>query len=279
MRRPLLAFLLVFLPLLPIPASAQKPAKKKDNTSSAAKSARPDLHTPYRYGGISTHAGQNMFTSTAAAQEHHNGQPPRDTRPIKADSLTAVGISNGQLVPMYTLDPVEVHGRERTPEERRAYYKLVYNVRRTYPYAVLAKERMDRYNSMRESVPRKKEERKYLKEQEKEIKDDFTEDLKNMTKSQGAILIKLLARQTDTTAYYLLKDFRGGAKAFAYQTMARFWGYDLKEGYDPHGEDRDIETIVQMIEQGRLSTIPPKKTPALERHTKKGKKKNKNPEH
>lgn len=191
------------------------------------------------------------------------------------DTLVTVGISNGQLLPMYSLDPVVVHGRERTAEERQAYYKLVYNIRRTYPYAVLAKERMDLYKAMRDSLGNRKETRHYLKEQEREIKNDFLEDLKNMTKSQGAILIKLLARQTDTTAYFLLKDFRGGAKAFAYQTMAVFWGYDLKEGYDPHGEDRDIETIVQLIEQERLSTIPPRKTPAMTPKQKKEKRKSK----
>lgn len=187
-----------------------------------------------------------------------------------------VGHSQGEMLPMQILEQVEVHRRTLTAEERNAYLRMVYNVRRTYPYAVLAKERMEEYTAIRDSLHaagRKKESRKYLKEQEQQIRDDFLEDLKNMTKSQGTILIKLLARQTDTTAYYLLKDFRGGARAFAYQTMAVFWGYDLKAGYDPEGEDWDIESVVRLIEQKRLSTIAPRMTPALDKKTKKNKKK------
>lgn len=168
-----------------------------------------------------------------------------------------------EVLPVFVLDPVEIHGRPLSDEEKRAFLRMVYNVRRTYPYAVLAKERMDQYNAMKAAVSKKKEQRKYLREEENAIKRDFMEDLKNMTRSQGAILIKLLARQTDTTAYFLLKDFRGNARALAYQSMARLWGYNLKENYRPQDRDKDIEAIVQLIEQGRLSTIEPNKTPAL----------------
>lgn len=180
-------------------------------------------------------------------------------------SSSSVQAQSDEVLPHYVLDAVEIHGRPLSDEERRAYLRLVFNVRRTYPYAVLAKERMDTYNAMRRETARKKDQRKYLREAEAAIKRDFMEDLKNMTRSQGDILIKLLARQTDTTAYFLLKDFRGGLRAMAYQTVAVFWGYDLKESYQPYGRDRDIETIVRLIEQGKLSTIEPKVTPAMEK--------------
>ena len=183
--------------------------------------------------------------------------------------LTARSISTPvqaqEVLPVCVLDPVEIHGRPLSEEEKNAFLRMVYNVRRTYPYAVLAKERMDRYNAMKAEVSKKKEQRKYLREEEAAIKRDFMEDLKNMTRSQGAILIKLLARQTDTTAYFLLKDFRGNARALAYQSVARLWGYNLKENYRPQDRDKDIEAIVQLIEQGRLLTIAPNKTPALKK--------------
>ena len=183
--------------------------------------------------------------------------------------LTARSISTPvqaqEVLPVCVLDPVEIHGRPLSEEEKNAFLRMVYNVRRTYPYAVLAKERMDRYNAMKAEVSKKKEQRKYLREEEAAIKRDFMEDLKNMTRSQGAILIKLLARQTDTTAYFLLKDFRGNARALAYQSVARLWGYNLKENYRPQDRDKDIEAIVQLIEQGRLLTIEPNKTPAVKK--------------
>lgn len=187
-----------------------------------------------------------------------------------------VHAQNQEVLPAFVLDPVEIHGRPLTEKEKNDFYRMVYNVRRTYPYAVLAKERMDQYNAMRREVAKKKDQRKFLKEEEAAIKRDFLEDLKHLTKSQGAILIKLLYRQTDTTAYFLLKDFRGGARATAYQTVARLWGYNLKETYQPQERDRDIEAVVQMIESGKLSTIAPKQNPALQSKKEKGKQGSKN---
>lgn len=227
-------------------------------------------------GGMTVEAKTNGSIETeAVAIRRERILPETEAMPAHPDTLP-VAENQGELLPVQVLEQVEVHRRPLTAEERNEYLRLVYNVRRTYPYAVLAKERMEQYNAIRDSLHaagRKRESRKYLKEQEQQIRDDFLEDLKNMTKSQGAILIKLLARQTDTTAYFLLKDFRGGARAFAYQTMAVFWGYDLKAGYDPEGEDWDIESVVRLIEQKRLSTIAPRKTPALDKKAKKNKKK------
>ena len=171
------------------------------------------------------------------------------------DTLSVSSAGN-QLLPTYSLNPVYIHARRLSEEERHAYYRLVYNIRRTYPYALMAQQRMESYNALRAEGMRRKEDRKFFKNEEKQIREDFLKDLKNLTKSQGAILLKLLARQTDTTAYFLLKDFRGAARAGAYQTLAKLWGFDLKQGYDPQGVDRDIETIVRMIENGRLAPIP-----------------------
>ncbi|MCM1170032.1 MAG: DUF4294 domain-containing protein [Bacteroides sp.] len=184
---------------------------------------------------------------------------------LLAGAMPGSAVLAQEVLPVGVLDPVEIHGHPLSYAEKQAFLKLVYNVRRTYPYAVMAKERMDRYNAMREQVGKKKEQRKFLKEEEAAIKRDFMEDLKNMTRSQGAVLIKLLARQTDTTAYFLLKDFRGNARALAYQTVARLWGYNLKETYQPQDRDRDIEAIVQLIEQGRLLPIEPNKNAALKK--------------
>ncbi|MDE5544656.1 MAG: DUF4294 domain-containing protein [Bacteroidales bacterium] len=171
------------------------------------------------------------------------------------DTLALSSVGNG-LLPTYSLNPVDIHARRLSEDERRAYYRLVYNIRRTYPYAIMAQRRMETYNALRAEGMRKKDDRKFFKNEEKQIREDFLKDLKGLTKSQGAILLKLLARQTDTAAYFLLKDFRGSARAGAYQTLARLWGFDLKQGYDPQGADRDIETIVRMIESGRLAPLP-----------------------
>lgn len=171
-----------------------------------------------------------------------------DTLPLR--------VAGGEMLPSRSLDPVDIHARRLSDEERRAYYRLVYNVRRTYPYALMAQRRLEDYNALRAEGMRRKDDRKFFRNEEKQIREDLLKDLKSLTRSQGAVLLKLLARQTDTAAYFLLKDFRGAARAGAYQTVARLWGFDLKQGYDPQGADRDIETLVRMIESGRLAPLP-----------------------
>jgi hypothetical protein len=93
-------------------------------------------------------------------------------------------------------------------------------------------------------VKGKKEKRVLIKAFESEIKDMFNREIKNLTITQGGILIKLIDRETGTSSYDLLKDMKGGITAFFYQSVARVFGNNLKNTYDPQ-EDRDIEAIIQ----------------------------------
>ena len=79
---------------------------------------------------------------------------------------------------------------------------------------------------------------------ETEIKALFKNEIENLTISQGEILIKLIDRQTGTTSYEMVKDLKGGLKAFMFQSVARIFGHNLKETYNPE-EERDIEAILQ----------------------------------
>ena len=73
-----------------------------------------------------------------------------------------------------------------------------------------------------------------------------------MTISQGRILIKLIDRETRNTSYTLIRDYRGKFSAAFWQGIARFFGTNLKEEYDPYGEDALIEAIIKEIDAGRL---------------------------
>ena len=57
-------------------------------------------------------------------------------------------------------------------------------------------------------------------------------------------VIKLIDRQTGNTSYTMIKDLKGGLKAFMFQSLARLFGHNLKETYDPN-EERDMEAILQ----------------------------------
>ena len=130
--------------------------------------------------------------------------------------------------------------------------RLASNVRKVYPYAKLAGAKMQEYDSILANVTSEYDRHMLMKQAEKELTDQYTEELKNLTFTQGAILIRLIDRETGNTSYQVVQELRGKVRAFFYQGFARLWGYNLKSEYDPHNnpEDDNIETIVTLLERG-----------------------------
>ncbi len=91
-----------------------------------------------------------------------------------------------------------------------------------------------------------------MKEQEQLLREEFEDDIRHLTIRQGRLLIKLIDRETDKTSYELIKELKGSFSAFFWQTVARFFGENLKDQYDPAQEDKYIEEIVHRIENGQL---------------------------
>lgn len=87
----------------------------------------------------------------------------------------------------------------------------------------------------------------YINSREKEIKKQFTDPITNLSIYQGKILMKLINRETGNNCYNILKEFKGGFTARFWQTVAFFFGSNLKQPYDPNGEDAEIEKIVKEV--------------------------------
>jgi len=134
----------------------------------------------------------------------------------------------------------------------KAHSKLVYHVKKVYPYAHLAGIKLNEYEEILKAAENDKERRRLMKLAEEELKAEFEDDLKKLTFKQGLILIKLVDRETGNTSYKLVQELRGNFTAFFWQTFARIFGYNLKIKYDPLGEDKEIEDIVVMIENGQI---------------------------
>jgi len=132
--------------------------------------------------------------------------------------------------------------------------RLANNVKRVYPYAKLAGAKMKEYDSIIANVESQFDRDRLMKQAEKEITDQYTEELKHLTISQGIILVRLIDRETSRTSYQVVQELRGKVRAFFYQGFARLWGYNLKSEYDPHNnpEDDDIETIMTLLERGAI---------------------------
>jgi hypothetical protein len=136
--------------------------------------------------------------------------------------------------------------------ERRRYTRLIYNVKKAYPWAKIAGEKLSELEVHMMSLTTEKEQKDYMKMVEKELLDDYKEDLKKLTVTQGRILIKLVDRETGDTSYELVKELRGNISAVFWQALARLFGSNLKSEYDAEDEDRLIEEIVVLIENGQL---------------------------
>lgn len=152
----------------------------------------------------------------------------------------------GRLIPWIPLADVNLYNSRifGSASERDAYLRLKYNVLKVLPYAKFARNRYNRLNEDIAHTPNRKQQKVLVKNCEREIKDMFNREVKNMSISQGEILIKLIDRETGRSSYDLVRQLKGGFTAFFYQGIARVFGHNLKEKYDPQ-QDRDIESIIQ----------------------------------
>ncbi|MGE4586519.1 MAG: DUF4294 domain-containing protein [Mangrovibacterium sp.] len=172
----------------------------------------------------------------------------------EADSLKDEGfvVEQGDSLPHVMIRPVFVMPRRHFDSRRdlRKYWRLAAKVRKVYPYAQKAAELLGKYNAfyLAEKDPKKR--RKYVKQIEAELFEEYGPQLKKLSLSEGRILIKLIDRETQETSYELIRDLKGGLAAFFWQGVARLFGHDLKDEYDPVSEDRMIEEIIFFIETG-----------------------------
>ncbi|MVZ67214.1 DUF4294 domain-containing protein [Sphingobacterium sp. DK4209] len=161
-------------------------------------------------------------------------------------------LDNGEVVPWFPIEEVVITAvrQWKSEDERQRYLRLKRNVIRVLPYAIYAQKRYDQLDRDLATANSGREEKRLIKECEREIKEKITSEVKNLTVSQGKILIKLIERQTGNTSYDLVKDMKGGVSAFVYQGVAKLFGHNLKSTYDPQ-EDFEIENIIREYERVR----------------------------
>ena len=130
--------------------------------------------------------------------------------------------------------------------ERNKYYILKRRVLKVYPYALVAKEKLHGIQEGLDTIPKRRHKKRYTKEVAKWVKEEYTKQLKNLTMSEGKILVKLIYRETKTTSYEIVKSYRGRFNAFFWQTIAALWKNNLKMEYNPVNvrEDMLIEHIL-----------------------------------
>ncbi len=138
------------------------------------------------------------------------------------------------------------------PIDMRKHRKLVRDFRKVYPLAQIAKEKMAGFEEQILAQPTRKAQRAYAKSVEKALVAEYEPTMRKMTVSQGKILVRLIDRETDMTTHQIIKEFRGGFTAGFWQGIARIFGHNLKDQYDPTERDRLIEQCIVMYNAGLL---------------------------
>lgn len=175
----------------------------------------------------------------------------QDTIPKSEEGEIEYYIIQGDTIPRSAIDLNEVIVfkplKFSSKEERRRYLILRRKTRKVYPYAKLAADRLVALNNRLDSITSKSGKKRYTKIIHKYLENEFSSELKKLTRTEGQILIKLIHRQTGETAFELVKRLRSGWKAFWYNTTASAFDISLKREYDPIDVEEDylIEDILQ----------------------------------
>jgi hypothetical protein len=183
-----------------------------------------------------------LKTSTANAQ---NGHGIYDT--VRVGACVE---ANGDTLPCSWLDPVLVQGRlfGKWKKQYAEWTRLRNAVYVTYPYAVEASKVMNEINAQLIGVTDKSKRKSIIKAREKDIKTKFADKLTQLSVYQGKVLMKLIYRETGNNCYEIIEDYKGSFSASFWQTVALIFGSNLRQSYDPSGNDRAMESIVIDVE-------------------------------
>ncbi|MED5354303.1 MAG: DUF4294 domain-containing protein [Bacteroidota bacterium] len=181
-----------------------------------------------------------FFSSTIAVSQIVESDTLADYIKIKGDSVFRNSIDLDKVVLLPKL-------KYKNSDEIRQYLILKRKTLKVYSYAVLASDRLTKLNQRLSKIKRRRDKKNYTKKIQKFILNEFYEELRKFTQTEGQILIKLIHRQTGTTAYKLIKELRNGWSAFWYNNTARVFNMSLKREFDPYlvEEDYLIEDIIQ----------------------------------
>ena len=192
---------------------------------------------------------QPVMDSVEEAYMHTGGR-------IFSHRLYLAGIVEfeGEEVPWYQIAPVYIFPKLifANEAEARRYYQIANNIKKVYPIAVDIARDVRIHTEHLDSLEEKRDRDQYMKKMEKELKQKYTPRCKKLTLTQGKLLIKLVDRQCEQTAFRLVRSYMGSFKATFYNTFASIFGASLKKEYDPEVDDRITERCILLIESGQM---------------------------
>ena len=175
-----------------------------------------------------------------------------------SDGRLAFFVEDGDTIYYDTITASKIYSRipKQTGREWRQYYRLVHNFSKAYPYALVAKKLVIEADSTiaADKLKGAKRER-YVNKVQKELFDVFEGQMRQLTVSQGALIMKLVDREVGKSSYNIIKGYKSGITAGFWQGIAKIFGSNLKKPYDPDGEDMATEELVMLWESGDFPAL------------------------
>ena len=162
---------------------------------------------------------------------------------VEGDTIQYMEMQNVYVYPEPTF---------KNKRQQQAYTRLVRNVKKVLPIAKEVRQMLIETAEYVETLPTKKERDEHLKRVEESVVREYKPRMKKLTFSQGKLLIKLVDRECNSTAYEAIQAFIGPVRAGMWQAFAWMFGASLKKGYNPEGVDKLTERVVLMVEAGQL---------------------------
>ena len=166
---------------------------------------------------------------------------------------------------MLSLDEIVLFGNRNfdSKTERKYYLWYAKKVRKAYPFAKLASDKLSEINEDLEGIKSKRKRKKYIKKIQKFMEGEFSDELKKLTRTEGRILIKLIHRQTGETMYTNIKEYRSKWNAFWYNSTAKLFKLSLKSEYHPESDPLDF-LVEDILQRSFAKNILVKQEPKLE---------------
>ena len=196
------------------------------------------------------------LTLSAAAQSERARQRMEDMESASFVPLVKVGkvLEGGDSIQYMEMYNVYVYPELEFKNERQkqSYLRLVKNVKTVLPIAKEVNAILIETAEYLDQLPTEEEKNAHIKRVEKSIMQQYKPRMKKLTYSQGKLLIKLVDRECNSSAYEMIKAFFGPIRSGFYQAFAWVYGASLRKRYDPDGADELTERVVLMVESGQL---------------------------
>lgn len=159
--------------------------------------------------------------------------------------VVTVIVENGDTTVVAELDRavIDQFPEFENEEEQQRFLRYKRYAPIVYPYAVHA-VRLYLQLQIATEGQSAREKRKLVKSISRSLEDEFEKPLKNLTRTQGFLLTKMIERQLDLRFFDIIKELKGGFSAYYWNQLGKLNGFKIKDQYR-YGEDPLLDAILE----------------------------------